>query len=370
MISVHPKTPDEMTSLEEMGRYLITQGADVHEEGLVRTAALYGHLGLVKLLIVAGADYQKPVNGETVIDAVKDRGDHKAEMLKFLTEEAPLLHQRNQQKKEANRAQEAHQTSSSASTATTTTTTTDTSTTTTSTPSSSSDEKKAAGHIMLSYQWDDQPTIIKIKQALATAGYTVWLDVEQMGGSTLQAMADAVEGSAVICVAASAKYAASANCRLEGEYALQQRKTIVPFMMEKGYRPSGWLGMLMGSKLYFDFSDKSEAAFTKKAAELAKELTRYMKPIAPPTTTTPSPPVETKAPDYVSWDADKTMAWIGEKCGETSSFKERLNGGSLEELARLRVQDPSHHFISFLLAHLTPKLTSALALSKALVTLR
>jgi len=122
---------------------------------------------------------------------------------------------------------------------------------------------------MLSYQWDDQVTIVKIKEALTLAGYNVWLDVEQMGGSTLQAMADAVDGSVVVCVAASSKYAASANCRLEGEYALTQRKTIVPFMMEKGYRPSGWLGMLMGAKLYFDFTDKSETAFQKKSCRIS-----------------------------------------------------------------------------------------------------
>ena len=44
-------------------------------------------------------------------------------------------------------------------------------------------------------------------------------------------------------------------CRTEAEYAFQQRKRIVPIIMEVGYKPSGWLGALMGTRLYFDMSD-------------------------------------------------------------------------------------------------------------------
>ena len=47
----------------------------------------------------------------------------------------------------------------------------------------------------------------------------------------------------------------SQACRTEAEYAFQQRKRIVPIIMEVGYKPSGWLGALMGTRLYFDMSD-------------------------------------------------------------------------------------------------------------------
>jgi len=112
--------------------------------------------------------------------------------------------------------------------------------------------------------------------------------------------------------------------------------------------------------------------FKKKVVELVKELSRHVAagtPTSPPSTT--APVVETKkAPEYVSWDCDRTMTWIASVCGEKSDFKDRLDGGSLEELVRLRTQDPSHHFISFLLTHVTGRLASALAFSKALTTLR
>ena len=44
-------------------------------------------------------------------------------------------------------------------------------------------------------------------------------------------------------------------CRTEAEYAFQQRKLIVPLIMESGYKATGWLGALMGTRLYFDMSD-------------------------------------------------------------------------------------------------------------------
>ena len=36
-------------------------------------------------------------------------------------------------------------------------------------------------HVMISYQWDSQPLMIKVKEALQKAGYNVWMDVEKMG---------------------------------------------------------------------------------------------------------------------------------------------------------------------------------------------
>ena len=43
----------------------------------------------------------------------------------------------------------------------------------------------------------------------------------------------------------------STNCRLEAQYAFQQKKAMVPLMMEEGYTPSGWLGMLLGVQLWY-----------------------------------------------------------------------------------------------------------------------
>eukprot|EP01050_Picozoa_sp_SAG11_P006206 SAG11_NODE_473_length_9186_cov_2.540332_4_plen_644_part_00 len=49
-------------------------------------------------------------------------------------------------------------------------------------------------HVMVSYCWAQQPVVKRIHAALVGRGYIVWIDVEQMKGSTVDAMALAVEG--------------------------------------------------------------------------------------------------------------------------------------------------------------------------------
>ena len=44
------------------------------------------------------------------------------------------------------------------------------------------------GHVMLSYCWSQQPVVIRLAAALKQRGHKVWLDVEQMTGSTVDAM--------------------------------------------------------------------------------------------------------------------------------------------------------------------------------------
>lgn len=148
---------------------------------------------------------------------------------------------------------------------------------------------------MLSYCWSEQPLVIALKHALTSLGYSVWLDLEQMQGSTLAAMADAVERAAAVVVVFSRRYRESANCRSEAEFAYTSAKHIVPVKAESGYRADGWLGLLIGAKLYFDMSsahplpgrrgaepdpsvcpafpdDDTASVFCEKVRALAREL--------------------------------------------------------------------------------------------------
>ena len=36
-------------------------------------------------------------------------------------------------------------------------------------------------HVMISYQWDAQKRMLKLRDELTKAGYDVWMDVDQMG---------------------------------------------------------------------------------------------------------------------------------------------------------------------------------------------
>ncbi|XP_074660324.1 uncharacterized protein LOC141912817 [Tubulanus polymorphus] len=133
--------------------------------------------------------------------------------------------------------------------------------------------KSAAGdgkHIMISYQWADQTTVKNIKNYLSSVGFNVWIDIEQMGGSTLDSMAAAVQGSTSFLMCVSHKYKDSQNCRAEAQYAFTLGRRIIPLMMQPHYKPDGWLGLIMGSKLYYNFSKPKH--FQPKITELVCAL--------------------------------------------------------------------------------------------------
>ena len=60
--------------------------------------------------------------------------------------------------------------------------------------------ESAGNHVMISYQWDSQEVLVEVKNRLQASGYRVWMDLEQMKGSTLEAMAEAVENASVVLV--------------------------------------------------------------------------------------------------------------------------------------------------------------------------
>jgi hypothetical protein len=56
----------------------------------------------------------------------------------------------------------------------------------------------------------------------------------------------------------------------EAEYAFKLGKPVIPLKMENGYNPDGWLGIMAGVKLYFEFSEKYP--FEDKMMALLKEI--------------------------------------------------------------------------------------------------
>ena len=103
-------------------------------------------------------------------------------------------------------------------------------------------------------QWDVQAAIVRINASLLVRGYKVWFDLDMMKGSTLDAMSEAVEGAEVMLYGLSKKYKESVNCRMEAQYGNQRGKDMIPLRCEKGYTAKGWLGLILGSRLWYDFS--------------------------------------------------------------------------------------------------------------------
>ncbi|KAL9981616.1 hypothetical protein ACROYT_G010342, partial [Oculina patagonica] len=214
--------------------------------------------------------------------------------------------------------------------------------------------KEATGnHVMISYQWDSQEILVEVKNKLQANGYRVWMDLEQMGGSTLEAMAKAVEDSAVVLVCVSQRYKESPNCRSEAEYAYQLRKDIIPLMMQSNYKADGWLGMLVGTKYWIVFQSKQ--VVDSAVEKLIKELNGRGKD---GDTTDGSPeavirPSETSvvaaprpATDVSGWTNQDVKKWLTE-IGLAQVCNEHItgfNGQTLIDLQELRRECPDYFY--------------------------
>ncbi|XP_013405224.1 uncharacterized protein LOC106170042 [Lingula anatina] len=133
-------------------------------------------------------------------------------------------------------------------------------------------ETDAKEHIMISYNWAHQELLIKVRDYLTQSGFKVWMDINNMYGSTSDAMASAVENAAVVLISMSQRYKDSKNCRKEAEYADEIDKPIIPLLVEEAYKPTGWLGILVGKALYYDISRKRN--FGHKMQELVEALVK------------------------------------------------------------------------------------------------
>ena len=69
----------------------------------------------------------------------------------------------------------------------------------------------------------------------------------------MSAMADAVENSEFVIMCMSDAYKQSTYCQAEAEYAFNCKRRLIPLIMRQGYRPDGWLGFMIGSRIYVDF---------------------------------------------------------------------------------------------------------------------
>ena len=214
--------------------------------------------------------------------------------------------------------------------------------------------KEGSGnHVMISYQWDAQEVLVQVKNQLQANGYRVWMDLEQMGGSTLDAMAKAVENAAVVLICVSQRYKESPNCRSEAEYAYQLRKDIIPLMMQKNYKADGWLGMLLGTKMWIDFQSKHtiDSGVTKLVKELAGRGKDVDHTDGPPeavirTTEATTLTKQPSGPDVAGWTNEDVKRWL-KKIGLAQVCDKDMaefTGQTLIELQELRGECPDYFY--------------------------
>lgn len=108
-----------------------------------------------------------------------------------------------------------------------------------------SDSPEESKHIMISYNRDSRELCAKIKEELEKSKFKVWIDFEEIHGSSLESMARAVEDSMCVLLCMTEKYKMSPFCRAEAEYTFQLGKPYIPLIMQENYKPDGWLGRLV-----------------------------------------------------------------------------------------------------------------------------
>ena len=129
------------------------------------------------------------------------------------------------------------------------------------------------GQVMISYSWGQQTRMRQLGAHLKALGFPIWIDVEQMEGSVLGKMAEAVEESSTIIIGLSSTYKDSQACRTEAEYSYRLKKDIIFVVAEEGFVAKGWLGALLGVSLWYSpWSDQS--GFESGVAPVIKQLTK------------------------------------------------------------------------------------------------
>ena len=134
---------------------------------------------------------------------------------------------------------------------------------------------------MLSYQWDHQAQVTRVHDTLTKLGVKCWMDISGgMGQDIYESMAEGVSNASAVVCFMSQKYSESDNCKLEAKYAKQCGIEMIPMMVEgDGWRPSGWLGVIMAGALWTRLSDESQ--FEENVRQLHGQIQKVVGAVIP-----------------------------------------------------------------------------------------
>lgn len=123
------------------------------------------------------------------------------------------------------------------------------------------DEKKF--DVMLSYSQKDKLICTQIATELTNNGYRVCLDFNEVQGNFIDSILQIIEQSRFIVVCVSERYKRSSVCRIAAQYAFKKRSKLIPILIDKYYKPDGWLSFLLGNSNCIDFVEKNHSEAMK-----------------------------------------------------------------------------------------------------------
>ncbi|CAF0878261.1 unnamed protein product [Brachionus calyciflorus] len=206
-------------------------------------------------------------------------------------------------------------------------------------------------HVMISYNSASRDLCLKIKKYLENINYKVWIDIDEIHGSSLDSMAKAVEDAQVILMCVTEKYRQSLNCQSEAQYAFRLNKPIIPCIMQKGYGSvTGWLGFIIGDKIFVDFTkyelDESLNKLLDQISRLDKNSKKDSIPLTLASKVAESS-VKITEDSVLNWDEIKVEKWfVDNSFNDILNKLKPLNGKNLHQLYQLQLYTPEFFYKS------------------------
>ena len=117
--------------------------------------------------------------------------------------------------------------------------------------------------IFISYNWgakkENKEKAVRLKNALETENYKVWLDQRNLHGSTLYGpIADGIKKSGIFLCLISELYCQSHNCKTEFYWSIRNRKAFIPILIEPWGKISQEIQININPYFYLDMSDSNQ----------------------------------------------------------------------------------------------------------------
>lgn len=118
-------------------------------------------------------------------------------------------------------------------------------------------QPRRRGHLMVSYQHSTKEIMLKVRDALIERGYLIWMDVDYMRGSFVDAMAQGIQEASGMILGVSQAFKLSPHCRQEVKYAYNLGLPLFPLQLEPNFVADGWLGLLLATIIHIPLANES-----------------------------------------------------------------------------------------------------------------
>ncbi|KAL9972489.1 hypothetical protein ACROYT_G018801 [Oculina patagonica] len=148
-------------------------------------------------------------------------------------------------------------------------------------PSMTADISGSNCSVFLSYQWDLQDTVKRLKSRMKESGIQCWMDIGQMGGGdALFAKIDAgIRACKVFVCCVTEKYCQSDACQGEATLAHSLKKPVIPLLFEDiSWPPEGQLALIFTKLLYIKITEKRGTIPDAEFQQLMRKVEELVKP--------------------------------------------------------------------------------------------